>query len=140
MSPRITFNFFLSYLLSPLRSNMIARGACVLLYCIAATAQPSGCRCVPPDPCWEAIPWDSLNASVNGRLTLTANELSGCIANLSSSDCSQELNSTDDEFWLSAQPGGYLHTGQFNIWNISHLLPSYSVVAQTEGDFQATVA
>lgn len=34
----------------------------------------------------------------------------------------------------------YLHTGQFGVWNISALFPSFSVVAQTEEDFQATVA
>ena len=101
------------------------------------------CRCVPPDPCWAAVPWSDLNASVFGRLHKSVDELASCISslggNIKSAACDAALNSTDDEFWLTARPNGYLHTGLFNEWNISNDLSEYSVLAETEADFQATV-
>ena len=54
-------------------------------------------------------------------------------------ECDKALNSTDNEFWLSAQPNGYQHTGLFNEWNISDDLSEYSVLAETPEDFSATV-
>lgn len=101
---------------------------------------PGSCRCTPPNPCWNAIQWQALNASVNGKLMGTVDELQSCFANLNSSACTTDLASTDNEFWLSAQPFGYLHTGQFGVWNISSIYPSYSVAAETEEEMQATVA
>merc|ERR1719230_2055395 len=98
------------------------------------------CRCLPPDPCWERIDWAALNASVHGRLEASVDEMAPCIADLNSSVCSAALEGTDDEFWLSAKPNGYQHTGIFGVWNISTRLSSYSVRAQTQQDFQATVA
>ena len=53
----------------------------------------------------------------------SVDELSACLPQFGGSaaaaECEQALNSTDDEFWLSAQPNGYQHTGLFNEWNIS---------------------
>lgn len=109
---------------------------------LAAAAPP--CRCVPPDPCWDRVPWSELNASVVGRLHRSRDELATCLTreggSLSSSACAADLNSTDDEFWLTARPNGYLHTGLFNVWNISTDRSEYSVLARTEADFRATVA
>ena len=58
---------------------------------------------------------------------------------LTSDECATSLESTDDEFWLSAKPNGFQHTGLFNEWNISSDISEYSVLAETEADFQATV-
>lgn len=100
------------------------------------------CRCVPPMPCWSAVPWASLNSSVEGRLRRSEDELASCLSqyggSLSSTECAQDLESTDDEFWLSSKPNGYQHTGLFNVWNTSRI-SEYSVLAETEEDFQATV-
>ncbi len=111
-----------------------------LLLVVVAVAQPPGCRCTPPMPCWAAVPWAALNTSVGGRLVVTQDELSSCVVNMSSPQCVADLASTDDEFWLSARPGGYLHTGQFGVWDIAARLPAYSVLATSEGDIQAAVA
>jgi FAD/FMN-containing dehydrogenase len=119
------------------------------LLALAATAAAvqavasGGCRCTPPQPCWDAVPWDSLNASVNGRLVKSVDELAACLPEYGGSlvdpACHKALGSTDDEFWLSAQPNGYLHTGLFNEWNISNDLSAFSVLAETPQDFSATV-
>jgi hypothetical protein len=101
------------------------------------------CRCVPPDPCWDHIPWSTLNESVAGRLHVSVDELAACIpqqgGNLSSGACAVALNGSNDEFWLTSRPNGYLHTGLFNEWNISTSRSEYSVLAETESDFQATI-
>ena len=101
------------------------------------------CRCVPPDPCWSQVPWKELNASVSGRLRKSVDELASCLpkhgGSLTSDECAASLESTDDEFWLSAKPNGFQHTGLFNEWNISSDISEYSVLAETEADFQATV-
>ena len=101
------------------------------------------CRCVPPDPCWSQAPWKALNASVAGRLRKSVDELDSCLpkhgGSLTSDECAASLESTDDEFWLSAKPNGFQHTGLFNEWNISSDISEYSVLAETEADFQATV-
>lgn len=103
----------------------------------------SRCRCLPPDPCWDNVPWQTLNASVDGRLQKSVDELSACMpsdgGSISSPACDQALNRTDDEFWITAQPNGYLHTGLYNEWNITTRISEYSVLAETESDFQATI-
>jgi FAD/FMN-containing dehydrogenase len=40
---------------------------------------------------------------------------------------------------LAGQPNGYQHTGLYGVWNTSTDRSAYSVLAETEGDFQATV-
>lgn len=107
-----------------------------------AALPPSGtCRCLPSAPCWDAVPFAALNASVWGRLlALEEDELAPCLTNVTSPACSADLNATDNEFWLSSQPWGYLHTGQFRVWNISGCYPSYAVAARSEADIQAAVA
>ena len=66
-----------------------------------------------------------------------------CAANWSTAECAAALAGSDNEFWLSSRPGGYLHTGLFNTWNLSAALGgarSYAVAAQSEADVQVTVA
>lgn len=98
------------------------------------------CRCVPPAPCWSSVPWDELNISTHGRLMAIQDEMHDCVKNTSSKSCAIELNSSKNEFWLSDQVAGYMHTGLFGVWNISNMLGAYAVAAQTEGDVQAAVA
>jgi hypothetical protein len=86
-------------------------------------AAPPTCRCMPHDECWASVPFNELNASVHGRLQASRDELAACLAteggDINSHECTVALNNTDDEFWLSAQPNGYQHTGLFNEWNVS---------------------
>jgi hypothetical protein len=86
-------------------------------------AAPPTCRCMPHDECWASVPFNELNASVHGRLQASRDELAACLAteggDINSHECTVALNTTDDEFWLSAQPNGYQHTGLFNEWNVS---------------------
>ena len=53
---------------------------CVLVAAASTAAAPEAakCRCVPPDPCWSAVPFDKLNASVAGRLEKSVDELKIC--------------------------------------------------------------
>jgi FAD/FMN-containing dehydrogenase len=114
--------------------------AALALAAAAAAAAPQ-CRCLPSDACWAAVPWAALNASVSGRLAPSRDPLaSACSGNAASPACAAALRASDDEFWLSAQPSGYLHTGLFSVWNISTELSSYAVLAATEEDVAATVA
>lgn len=83
---------------------------------------------------------------MQGRLQKSQDELASCLpkygGNLESAACSDVLNKTDDEFWLSGLPNGYLHTGLFNTWNITdgiHGISEYAVAAETEEDIMATV-
>lgn len=118
----------------------------VVLHALGAAAQLGvterpRCRCLPPQPCWSAVPWKALNTSVGGRLHRSVDELAACLpregGDLKSAGCAAALNKTDDEFWISAQPNGYLHTGLFNEWNTA-AISEYSVLAETEDDFAAT--
>jgi|EP01047_Picozoa_sp_COSAG01_P035683 FAD/FMN-containing dehydrogenase len=115
----------------------------LLLAYARAVAPPGSCRCVPPHPCWDRIPWHELNRSVSGRLRKSVDELAPCIpskgGDVQSAACAQALDKTDDEFWLADRPNGYQHTGLFNVWNITNDLSEYSVLAQTLEDFSATV-
>ena len=113
--------------------------ACLTLLAALASAQAPGCRCLPGDACWAAVPWTALNASVGGRLVATADPLAPCQADADSAACASAIASTDDEFWLTAQPFGYLHTGQFNDWNLSTSLAAYAVAAESEDDVKAGV-
>ena len=98
------------------------------------------CRCTPPLPCFDAVPWDTLNASVHGRLRSHVDPFDACAAKASSTACVASLNSSDNEFWLTAQPAGYLHNGLFNSWNISSRISPYVVAAMTEQDVAAGLA
>jgi hypothetical protein len=99
------------------------------------------CRCLPGAACWSSVPWAALNESVGGRLEVSTDPLAVCRGGgLTSAACDAALNNTDDEFWLSAQPNGYLHTGLFGAWNMSMQLSAYSVRAVSEADVQATVS
>lgn len=82
--------------------------AVTVLVTAAATAsqtspldRQSRCRCTPPDPCWFAVPWTQLNASVGGRLVKTVDELQPCLDDIGSDACAAALAMTDDEFWLA---------------------------------------
>lgn len=117
---------------------LAAVGASVL-----AVDQGEDCRCIPPMPCWNNVPWNALNTSVHGRLVKSVDELSVCMpsygGSISSPECDAALNQTDNEFWLSNQTNGYQHTGLFNEWNISDDFSEFSVLAETDADFAATV-
>jgi hypothetical protein len=98
------------------------------------------CRCLPSNiSCWNIIPWSTLNTSINGRLIAAIDPLSPCSLNTSSSSCDSVLVQSDNEFWLSDQPAGYLHTGLFGTWNISTRLPSYAVLAESAQDISEAV-
>ena len=98
------------------------------------------CRCLPADPCWEKVDWAALNRSVHGRLEASVDEMQPCMNDINSVSCSHALEGSDDEFWLTSKPNGYQHTGQFGVWNLTNRISSYAVRAETEADFQATVA
>ena len=119
----------------------------------AAAATPSRCRCLAGDPCWDSVPWDALNTSVQGRLLRLDGpaSFSACAANgadddRSNDDCAAQLANSDNEHWLSSRADGYLHVGQYAAWNISSRgelgggLSSFAVAAETEQDMQLTVA
>jgi len=98
------------------------------------------CRCLPTNTsCWSAIPWSTLNASIGGRLVAAVDPLSPCVLNTSSTECDQVLINSDDEFWLTDQPSGYLHTGLFGRWNLSTRLASYAVMAESASDVSNAV-
>jgi hypothetical protein len=124
---------------------------------VAVGAVSSGlpnCRCLPGDACWPSpAQWVGLNASVGGRLHKSVDELSSCLGPAGTektSACWRQLNRTDDEFWIADQPNGYQHTGLWGSehsrgpenegksWNTS-VLSAYTVLAETETDFQQTV-
>jgi len=50
---------------------LLAVAVAVAALSAAAPALGQGCRCVPPMPCWGAVPWKHLNASVSGRLRVS---------------------------------------------------------------------
>ncbi len=112
----------------------------------ASTTTTPGCRCLPEDACWASVPWAALNASVGGRLLVGEDPLSPCLADASSPTCAALLNATDDEFWVTDQALGYLHTGLFapaestGGWNLTQVLASYVVAAESTADVQAAVA
>jgi hypothetical protein len=111
-----------------------------LIYTVAVAATAPSCRCTSPAACWDAVPWASLNASVGGRLFPTGDPLSPCQADAGSASCAAALASSDDEFWLSSFPGGYLHTGTFGQFNLTTVQSAFAVDARSEGDVSATVA
>ena len=120
---------------------MITCGGMTLSYIavlalLATSAAEPFCRCTPTSACWSAIPWPSLNASVGGRLAASVDPLAACLTDVNGTDCDSLLSRTDDEFWLSSVPSGFLHTGQFGAWNLSTQLSSYVLLAQSESDIQ----
>lgn len=117
---------------------------CIVYLSASAAAVPTNatankCRCVPPLPCWDTVPWAELNVSVSGRLEKSVGELKVCIDDVASDACTTALNKTDDEFWLADKPNGYQHTGLYGRWNTSKDLSEYAVKAETEADFVETV-
>jgi hypothetical protein len=100
----------------------------------------AACRCLPSDACWQQIDWAALNTSVGGRLEASVDAMAPCLADLNSTACSRALYASDDEFWLSNQTNGYLHTGEFGTWSIADRISAYAVRAETEAHFQATIA
>ena len=112
----------------------------LLLPLASAAFAPKGCRCLPSDACWASVPFAQLNASIGGRLIYITDPYAACVADSNSASCAQALQSSDDEFWLTSQPDGYLHTGQFGVWNMSSAQASLAVVALSEADVQAAVA
>ena len=62
---------------------------------------------------------------MSGRLAVSKDELASCLpaygGRLTSTKCANDLNNSDDEFWLSSKPNGYQHTGLFNVWNTSRI-------------------
>jgi FAD/FMN-containing dehydrogenase len=131
--------------------------AAVLVATTAAASAVSGrarsgdatCRCVPPDPCWDAVPWADLNSSVSGRLVAYSDELAPCLApggGVDSPACAAALDAasgfahTSDNRWLESSPSGFQHTGYFGAWNASTAHFAFAVAAETEQDFQASVA
>jgi FAD/FMN-containing dehydrogenase len=65
--------------------------------------------------------------------------LAACLDQVSSSACDDALTQSDDEFWLTANAGGYLHTGLFSHWNLTTVSSAYTVRATSEADIQAAV-
>ena len=107
-------------------------------------AGPAGCRCRAPDPCFAAVPFDALNASVGGRLIGVPDEFAPCHTAGPPSrppppQCAAALNSTDDEFFYTSQVGGFMHTGLASApglpgWSIAHPLSAYAVAVGGEFD------
>ena len=107
----------------------------------APPPSPPSCRCLPSSPCWAAIPWASLNASVSGRLLPTNDPLSVCRGPLNATpSCAAVLAATDDEFFLTSQPDGFTRTGMFGVWNSSTVQSAFTIAAETEGDVTSAVA
>jgi hypothetical protein len=80
---------------------------------ITAIHAAGSCRCTALNAtCWNAVPWQALNSSVYGRLAVSADPLYPCRLDPASQACGAALNSTDDEFFLTGQPNGFLHTGR----------------------------
>ena len=97
---------------------MRAHGAAVSVLLLLSVASSSSdpwpkCRCLPADPCWAKIDWAALNSSVHGRLEASVDVMEPCINDLNGEMCSQALEGSDDEFWLTARPNGYQHTVRF---------------------------
>lgn len=118
-----------------------AAGSALLLLSVASSASSwPKCRCLPADPCWSKVDWSALNASVHGRLEASVDVMEPCVDDLDGEICSQALEGSDDEFWLTARPNGYQHTGLFGVWNLTGRISSFAVRAETEADIQATVS
>eukprot|EP00041_Stephanoeca_diplocostata_P011298 m.184085 g.184085 ORF g.184085 m.184085 type:complete len:99 (+) comp18488_c0_seq17:189-485(+) len=48
---------------------IVVLGGCISMVTLACSRQSlPQCRCVPPSPCWDSIPWESLNSTVGGKL------------------------------------------------------------------------
>jgi FAD/FMN-containing dehydrogenase len=96
---------------------------------------------VPPAPCWLAVPFAELNASVGGRLAASVDPLAACAADgARGPGCAALLNATDDEFFLTSQPAGFTRPGVFGAWNLTTVGSAYAVLAESEADVAAAVA
>ena len=120
--------------------GMLSAAVLFLSTPLGVVAQAPGCRCTPPAPCWDVVPWSSLNASVGGRLVAVGDPLGACAADSSSEACVAALNASDNEWWLTSSPGGYLHTGTYGQWNLTTAQAALAVAAESEADVSATVA
>ena len=107
------------------------------------------CRCTnTSDACWPSeAEWNQLNASVGGHLIPVLDELNACLGGggVATGQCEADLARTDDEFFYTGQPGGYMHTGLAagagqDPWSIAHKLSAFAVAAQTGADVAAGVA
>ena len=95
-------------------SNMISAVIMSLLamtFTHLSTASQPRCRCLPGQSCWDLVDWSALNISVAGRLSKSTDVMQACVIDPASAVCTIALNKSDDEFWLSAQPNGFMHTG-----------------------------
>jgi hypothetical protein len=119
---------------------MLSPGVFASIVTIAAASSAPQCRCTISNPCWSAIPWDALNASVGGRLSAISDPLAPCITNLSSLACATALNATDNEFDVKGTPDGFTRTGLFGTWNLTTVQSAYALHAETEADVSVGVA
>ena len=101
-----------------------------------ASAQAPGCRCLPADACWAAVPWGALNASVGGRLLPAPADPLLPLA----SDTAALATASDDEFFLTAQPAGFTRPGLFGAYNLSTRAAAFAVAAEGAADVAAAVA
>lgn len=119
---------------------MLSPGVLAFIGTIAAASSAPQCRCTISNPCWSAVPWGILNASVGGRLIATSDPLAPCIANLSSLACAAALNATDNEFDVTGTPDGFTRTGLFGTWNLTTVQSAYALLAESEADISAGIA
>ena len=103
------------------------------------------CRCRAQSPCFDNIPFNELNMSVNGRLVEVPDEFDACLSTTATPSCQAQLNRTDEQFFYTDQVGGFLHTGLAAgggkpSWDIAHNLSAYAVAAETPEDVAAGVA
>ena len=77
-----------------------------------ASASPS-CRCRAPEPCFAAVPFAELNASVHGRLVPVLDEMHACVASVgSAASALLNLSSLVSSALLSdLHDGGQVHPG-----------------------------
>eukprot|EP00041_Stephanoeca_diplocostata_P011295 m.184051 g.184051 ORF g.184051 m.184051 type:complete len:337 (+) comp18488_c0_seq16:203-1213(+) len=130
--------FSIGYLL--FSAFTMCRATCKVTLACSRQSLPQ-CRCVPPSPCWDSIPWESLNSTVGGKLMRLDQPLvKKCGGDkIASPACAKAVAGLDDEFTVTGLPNAYMHTGLFNVWNTSMNLPTYAVAAKSEADIQNSV-
>ena len=80
---------------------------------LVATVSTKECRCTPRDKCWPSLDdWDSLNNTVNGRLSIPESPVQPCLEDEKSESCHAALKRFGaDPFWLELSPGATQSTG-----------------------------
>ena len=69
---------------------------------LVSGASSSPCRTKPSDASWPSrAQWATLNASIAGRLVPVPDELEACLGDAASAACEADLNSTDEENFLT---------------------------------------